>query len=72
MTDALKDFISREFHPPAAVAKLGGVSKGLVYKAIERDELVALKITPRLFRVRTADALKFFGISIPETPASEK
>ena len=74
MTDALREFLSHEFHPPAAVAKLAGVSKGLVYAAIERDELKALKLTPRLFRVRTVDALTYFGIPYPETdtPAGKK
>ena len=74
MTDALKEFLSHEFHSPAAVAKLARVSKGLVYQAIERDELKALRITPRLFRVRTVDALTFFGIPSPETetPAGKK
>ena len=66
MTEALKIFLAREFHTPAGVAEFGSVSKGIVYLAIERGELPARKITPRLFRVRTVDALTFFGIPTPE------
>lgn len=72
MTDALKTFMTREFHTPADVAKFGSVSKGIVYLAIERGELPARKITPRLFRVRTVDALAYFGVPAPEQYAGDK
>lgn len=65
MTENLKEFFSREFQTVEQVAKFAAVSKGIVYAAIEREELPARKLTPRLFRVRTADALAWLGVPVP-------
>ena len=72
MTNDLREFLSREFQTVEQVAKFATVSKGIVYAAIEREELPARKLTPRLFRVRTADALAWLGVPVSAPESSSQ
>ena len=67
MTNDLREFLSREFQTVEQVAKFAAVSKGIVYTAIKEEQLPARKLSSRLFRVRTADALAWLGVPVPES-----
>jgi hypothetical protein len=65
MSESLKTFLTHEFHSIKDVADFGQVGQATVRKAIEEGQLRVKRITPRLFRVRTVDALEWLGVALP-------
>jgi excisionase family DNA binding protein len=45
------------------LARYWGVSRKQIYKQIEAGTLPALRLGPRLYRIRTEDALRFEGLA---------
>ncbi len=70
MTQAFKQFVSREFHSIDEVAAFTGISRGTTYKAFNAGELKG-KRYGRKIRVRTVDALTWAGIDPAELTPSE-
>ena len=65
MTPEYRDFTAREFQKVAEVAKFGRIGRPQVDKAIQAGELPARKFG-RVLRIRTADALQWLGVPLPE------
>jgi excisionase family DNA binding protein len=50
---------SKPFVTIRELAQYWGVSRHELYKQIDAGTLVAIRLGPRLYRIRTADALSF-------------